>query len=330
MINIFIIDDSVLFRTKLTKELDKDDNIKVVGTANDVMIAQKKLKIIKDFPDIIILDIELPQIDGLTFLKESLSKSDMKVIVCTSHYEKYKDKAILYGADAILDKNRLTNDDSSILLETIHTVKNRLQNTKQRINSNNTISMKKATKIVAIGASTGGLEILETIIPLLPNKTPPILIVQHMGRDIIPTFIPKIKEKSKVQIKEAKHKDILEENTIYFAPFNKHLSIKKTQENNYTVIISDQEKVSYHKPSIDVLFNSIATEAASDAVAFILTGMGYDGVQGIKNIKQSGGKTFAQDEDSCKVFGMPKAAMESNMIDKVISPLDIPREILFS
>jgi len=330
MINIFIIDDSVLFRTKMTKDIELNENLKVIGTANDVDIAIKRLKIFKTLPDIIILDVEMPKVDGLTFLEEYLSQLDTNVIVCTSYYEKYKQKASRLGAFAVLDKQVIFNNNSTILISEINKLNhikkfNHTDSKTQKISKRNTLNN---SKVIAIGASTGGLNILENILLSLPSEIPPILIVQHMGRDIIPTFIPKIEKHSNIKIKQAKHNDKIEKNTVYIAPFNKHLMVAKDTNGGIKIVISNGDKVSYHRPSIDLLFTSLAESVKQNAAAFILTGMGYDGVNGIKAIKQNGGKTFAQDEQSSQVFGMPKAAIESKVIDRIISDKDIVFEIL--
>ena len=319
MLNIFIIDDSVLFRTKLTKEIESIDGLKVIGTANDPQIAQKRFKLLTNMPDVVILDMELPVMDGLTYLKEGLSKLDTKVIVCTSSYDKYQKEAIKAGAIEVVDKDNL----SQTLVKTLKELsdKNITKAVRSHVNS------KFSSKIIAIGASTGGLSALTTIFQNLPNITPPILIVQHMGRDITHTFIPKLNELSKIEVKEAQDGEIIQPNTAYFAQFNKHLSIERISTNKYKIIISDSQKVAYHKPSINILFNSLAQEAKSNAMAFILTGMGNDGVEGIKAVKTNGGQTFAQDEHSCIVFGMPQAAIETKCVDKVLSPKDIAIEI---
>ncbi len=330
MVDIFIIDDSVLFRTKMTKAIEQYTKYKVVGTANDVMIAQKKINILDGFPAIIILDVELPKIDGLTFLKDFLSAMECKVIVCTSYYSKYKTKAFSLGAYDVIDKNLIKDKNVDILIDTL----NKLNTKDNRKISNYTDKFllkskynKNSNHIIAIGSSTGGLEVLDTILQSLPNTAPPILIVQHMGRDINGTFIPKMLKKSNIHIQEAIHDEPVKNGTVYIAPFNSHLSIKKKYDNKYYIVIQNTEKISYHRPSIDVLFNSFAIYVKSNAMAFILTGMGYDGVDGIKNIKQAGGKTFAQDEKSCTVFGMSKVAIESNMIDQVLTPQDIVKVI---
>jgi chemotaxis protein methyltransferase CheR len=182
---------------------------------------------------------------------------------------------------------------------------------------------KTTEKVIAIGSSMGGLSVIEDMIYLLPENIPPILIVQHMSRDIVPSLISKLSARAKVKIKEAKDDESIEQGCIYFAPYNRHLSIKKISKGMYKTILKDGGKVSNHKPSIDVLFESFALEVRSHAQAFILTGMGNDGVEGIKKIKASGGKTYAQDEESCEVFGMSKLAIQEGVIDKVISSSEI-------
>ncbi|MEA3315508.1 MAG: CheB methylesterase domain-containing protein [Campylobacterota bacterium] len=187
------------------------------------------------------------------------------------------------------------------------------------------------SKIIVIGLSTGGLDVLENFIPKLPsNKIPPILIVQHSSRDLSKTFIPKLIEKSNIDIKVAKNNEIIKENTIYFPPFNNHLLIKEVENDSYKIIITSNNLHTFHKPSIDILFSSIAEEVKQNSIAFILTGMGNDGVKGISNIKKNGGKTFAQNELSSKVFGMPKSAIKLGIIDKIIDIDEIVREVISS
>ena len=317
MLNIFIIDDSVLFRTKLTKEIESNTSLNVLGTANDADIAQKRLRLLKTPPDVIVLDVELPKVDGITYLKDELSKLDSKVIVCSSFATKYKEQAYKAGAYKVIDKSKITQE----------LVPAMIQLTKTKSNTTTFLHKNTTSTIVAIGASTGGLEVLDTILTSLPAKTPPILIVQHSSRDIAHTFLPKLQQKCKITIKEAKHGEIIEPNTAYFAPYDKHLLIKKEQRNRYKIIIDSNNKDSYYKPSINMLFNSMAQEVQRNSTAFILTGMGNDGVEGIKNIKKTGGKTFAQDEQSCVVFGMPKVAINENSIDMVLTPKEIATQI---
>ena len=321
MKDIFIIDDSVLFRTKITKEIEDKTEFKVIGTANDTQIATKKLKLLKTAPDIILLDVELPGMDGLTYLKELLEvhKIKSKVVVCTSYWAKYKDKAIQNGAFKVVDKENYKE---------IFTLLDNLYNKPTISQSHFNLSSKQTkNKLIAIGASTGGLEILSEILQPLPSTISPIVVVQHLSRDILYTFLPKIQEKCKVKLKVAHHGVKLEDGCVYFAPYNKHLKVKKVGLNDYEIVLDDSNDT-FHKPSIDILFHSIAKEVKHNAVAFILTGMGNDGVEGIKAIKDAGGKTYAQDKDSCVVFGMPKAAIESKKIDDILTPMQIVDKII--
>ena len=190
-------------------------------------------------------------------------------------------------------------------------------------------TFKKVTdRVVAIGSSMGGLSVLEDILSKLEQNSPPILIVQHMSRDILPSVIEKLSSKCKVRLKEAEDQETIEQGCVYFAPYNKHLKIKKISKGVYKTLLDDAEKIANHKPSIDVLFKSFAVEVKRDAHAFILTGMGVDGVDGMKDLKASGAKTYAQDEQSSEIFGMAKVAIEAGYIDKVIASSEIPKYIL--
>jgi two-component system chemotaxis response regulator CheB len=191
------------------------------------------------------------------------------------------------------------------------------------------MTFKKVTnKVVAIGSSMGGLSVLEDILSKLEQNSPPVLIVQHMSRDILPSVIEKLSLKCKVRLKEAEDQETIEQGCVYFAPYNKHLKIKKISRGVYKTLLDDAEKISNHKPSIDVLFKSFALEVKRDAHVFILTGMGVDGVDGMKHLKASGAKTYAQDEQSSEIFGMAKVAIEAGYIDKVIASNEIPKYIL--
>lgn len=183
---------------------------------------------------------------------------------------------------------------------------------------------KKTTqKIVAFGSSMGGLTVIENILPKLKDNCPPILVTQHLSRDLLHSIITKLLKRCSVDLKIAQHNEQLEQGCVYFAPFDKHLKIRKISSGIYKTILSDESKVANHKPSINVLFNSLATESGVHSIAFILTGMGNDGVKGIENIKKAGGKTYAQDEESCEVFGMAKIAIDQGYIDMIVTPEQI-------
>lgn len=363
-INIFLIDDSVVFRQSFIKYIEAFPKINIIGTANDAVMGEKKLKISTLKPDVIILDIEMPKIDGIDFLKQIMHDDPMRVIVCSSYIESkphLRQQALAAGALKVIQKPTFKDDDllSKELIEAIRSVaKMPISNNKhlsfgsysnntsrqayntsvnhptkasfeQKSYLTNHIDIKQQSsqmisKIVAIGSSTGGAAVVEKIISLLPNKIPPILIVQHMAPDILSSFVKRINTNSKFEIKIASNNEKILPNTIYFAPGDKHLKIKKLSLSEYHTILTDGEKVSHHKPSVDVLFESFAAEIGNKTVAFILTGMGFDGAQGMKHIKQKGGRTFAQNEKSCVVYGMPKEAVNLGAVDKEISPEDIP------
>ncbi|MEA3289790.1 MAG: CheR family methyltransferase [Campylobacterota bacterium] len=186
---------------------------------------------------------------------------------------------------------------------------------------------KTTQKIIAFGSSMGGLTVIENILPQLKEDCPPILITQHLSRDLLHSIIAKLLKKCVVELKIARDDEQLELGHVYFAPFDKHLKIKKISSGIYKTVLSDEQKIANHKPSIDVLFNSLATDAKMHAIAFILTGMGNDGVKGIENIKKAGGKTYAQDEESCEIFGMAKLAIDRGYIDMVVKPDQIVEKI---
>jgi len=318
-IRVFIVDDSMMHIKSIVKILNTEDRIKVIGYAQGVEESKYKLSNMVEYPDVILLDIEMPDVDGLTYLKNDLSKTSAKVLVCTAYSDKYINKAKEYGASGLVDKLVIKSNHTDVLIDAIISIYK-----KKRKNVDSLIQSFPSGRIVAIGSSTGGLKVIEDILLKLPPLTPPILIVQHMASDKIISFINRIKNKCHVKLKVVTTKDSIEQNTVYFAPFDKHIKIKKIAHKKYIVYTSDEDRVNGHKPSVSVLFNSMANEVGMDAMAFILTGMGNDGVDGIKNIKNKGGKTYAQDEASCTVYGMPKEAVKIGAINRVVKPEMIP------
>jgi len=318
-IKVFIIDDSMMYIKNIMKVLKTEPKIEVIDYAKSVKEAKEKLKNIANYPDVILLDIEMPEVNGLTYLKEELALSPAKVLICTAYSDKYINKAKEYGASGLIDKLVLKTHHEEVLIEAIISIYK-----KKRKSNNSLIQSFPSNRIVAIGSSTGGLRVIENILIKLPPLTPPIIIVQHMANDKINSFIDRIKNNCQIKLKVVNNQENVEQNTAYFAPFDKHIKIKKIAHGKYILFASDEEKVNSHKPSISVLFNSIAKEVGMNAMAFILTGMGIDGVDGIKHIKERGGKTYAQDEQSCVVYGMPKEAVKIGAIDRVIKPEMIP------
>ena len=339
MIKVFIIDDALLIRVTIRKILKSCNEIEVIGEAQNPVDAFEIFKT-TGLPDVFILDIEMPKMDGLTFLKQMQKQKQIPTIICSSYVTAGSSKAIdslRFGACDIILKPKvgLHNSIEDITDEFITKIKAASKSnnftTKSNENSSLTKSMKplRATnKVVAIGVSTGGVQTLEKIfIDLMPNHSP-ILVVQHMPAGFTSTFASSLNLVCKNSIvKEAKEGDDIVSGQILIAPGDNHLEIVSNGLLKYKVTLKDYPKVSSHKPSVDVLFTSFAKEVKQNSVAFILTGMGRDGASGLKKIKDVGGKTYGQDEKSSVVYGMPKIAFEIGGVSRQISLDKIASEI---
>jgi two-component system chemotaxis response regulator CheB len=328
MIKVFIIDDSMLIRNMVKKLLKDQKDISIIGEAPnpvDAMVEFKKVGL----PDVFILDIEMPKMDGLSFLKKLQSQRPIPTIIFATMVSHKSDKAIeamaLGACDVIVKpQNILESDNSELTNELVTKIKaaassksiNHITIKEQEHNCD----CEKSNKIIVIGASTGGVQTIESIMTHLKANHPPIVITQHMPQGFTSSFAHRLDKVCKNStVKEAKNADLLECGMVVIAPGNLHLEIKKINNFQYQTQLKDYPKVSSHKPSVDVLFTSAAKEAKSHAVAFILTGMGKDGAQGIKKIKEAGGKTYGQDEQSCIVYGMPKVAFEIGGVEKQVT-----------
>lgn len=338
MIKVFIIDDSLLVRTSIKQILRHSDNIQVIGEAENPVDAYSEFKH-TGLPDVFILDIEMPKMDGLTFLKKIQEQKPIPTIICSSLVTAGSSKAIdslRFGACDIILKPKvgLHNSIDDITDEFIskieaaaksHTFsyKPLASTNKQRSPIQHTQQkqrIQQTNKIIAIGISTGGVQTLEKIfLDLLPNHAP-IVVVQHMPAGFTASFAKSLnKECKNSQIAEARENDQLLPGQILIAPGDKHLEVIHEEALTYKVCLKDFPKVSGHKPSVDVLFTSMAKVVKQNSIAFILTGMGKDGVQGLKKIKDAGGKTYGQDEQSSVVYGMPKIAYECGAVDTQLS-----------
>lgn len=321
MIKVFLIDDSMFVRNTIVKILKNISDIEVIAEASNPIDAMKEFKNC-GIPDVIILDLEMPKMDGISFLKKMRNERSIPTLILASLNSKESKKALKalsLGAREILLKPTalvdFSNDEfRNDLINSIKKVaKYPIEN---KANTQNTSS----NKVIAIGASTGGVQTLEEILSNLEASHPPIVITQHMPKGFTTSFanrLNKICQNSKVQ--EAKSNIIMEDGDIFIAPGDYHLEIEKTNNNKYITVLKDYQKVSNHKPSVDVLFKSLAKQAKKDAIAFILTGMGKDGALGIKKVKEAGGKTYGEDEKSSIVYGMPKVAFELGGLDKQVT-----------
>ncbi len=345
-IRVLIVDDSAVVRQTLKEVLSSDPEIEVIATAGDPFVAAERIS--EQVPDVITLDIEMPRMDGLSFLKKIMSQHPIPVVICSSlagEGTQSAFKALEYGAVEIVTKPRLGTkqflEDSRITLcESVkaaastrlrilcpsHTVEPKL--TADAILSPATHAMVETTeKVVVIGASTGGTEALKTVLEALPADTPGIVIVQHMPELFTRAFAARLDGLCNITVKEAETNDTVIRGRALIAPGNHHMLLKRSGA-RYFVEIKDGPLVCRHRPSVDVLFRSAARYAGQNAVGVILTGMGDDGARGMLEMKQAGALTFAQDEATCVVFGMPKEAIKLNGVDKVLPLTSIAGSIL--
>jgi two-component system, chemotaxis family, protein-glutamate methylesterase/glutaminase len=332
MIKVLIVDDSAVVRSIYKQLLERDPLIRVIGTANDPYIAVQKIQ--REKPDVITLDIHMPRMDGFTFLKKIMTQAPMPVIVVSSYTSQHAEnvlKALEAGAVDVMPKPDLSSiaqvDEYS--RELIDKVKGAVHArvTTQQTQIDRSASMNRSRQLkfnsrslIAIGASTGGTEALAHILRELPATMPPILVVQHMPEKFTASFAQRLNSICDLQVKEAVHGDKLQSGTVYIAPGGKHMTIDH-KEGRLTTCISDGDPVNRHKPSVNVLFNSIAQFKCTESRGIILTGMGDDGATGLLAIHQQGGYTIAQDEETSVVFGMPFKAIRTGGVSAVL-PID--------
>jgi two-component system chemotaxis response regulator CheB len=337
-IKVLIVDDSAVVRNIFTNELSYDPEIEVVGTAPDPYVARDR--IVKLKPDVITLDIEMPRMDGLTFLRKLMKYYPIPTIVVSSLTSKGGDlalEALDEGAVEVMCKPGATytvGDMALTLTEKIKAAaKVNLEDTVQKnisadSNSKKKLSLAKTTnKVVAIGASTGGTQAIQSILKSMPVNAPGIVIVQHMPARFTKSFADRLDTICDIQVKEAEDSDRIIPGRAIIAPGNMHMLLKRSGS-TYYVEIKNGPLVKRQRPAVEVLFNSVAKYAGNNAIGVILTGMGSDGSSGLLKMKESGAQTLAQDEKSSVVFGMPREAIKLGAANKIVSLDDMPREIL--
>ena len=338
-IKVLIVDDSALVRNSLSQILSSDPEIEVIGTALDPIIAVQKIK--KEIPDVITLDIEMPRMDGLTFLKKLMSQKPIPVVICSSLTHEGSDtaiKALELGAVEILTKPQLGKkrffEESKIkICDVVKSAsmvkvkqKQKFIDVKPKLTADAMLArpkksnvIQKTEKVILIGSSTGGTEALRDLLINFPGDSPGTIIVQHMPEFFTNSFANRLNEFCEVDVKEAEHGDHVRNGLVLIAPGNKHTLVKRNSE-SYFVEVKEGPLVSRHRPSVDVLFRSAARYAGPNAVGIILTGMGDDGAKGMLELKETGAYTIAQDEKSCIIYGMPKEAVKlGGVVD--ITPL---------
>ena len=342
-IKVMVVDDSAVVRQVVTGLLEADSDIEVMCAVADPLLAMVRMK--SQWPDVIVLDIEMPRMDGITFLKKIMSERPTPVVICSTLTERGTQTglaALAAGAAAIITKPKLglkqfLNDSSDDLISAVkaaaHANVKRLVAT-QRLTAdailpavdNHGAMLQTTERIVAIGTSTGGTQALEEVLTALPRVSPGMVIVQHMPEKFTAAFATRLDGLCQIAVKEAQNNDRVIPGQALIAPGGKHMLLRRTGA-QYFVDIIDGPLVSRHRPSVDVLFRSVAKCAGANALGVIMTGMGDDGAAGLLEMRQAGAQTVAQDEASCVVYGMPKEAVKRGAVQKTIPLNAIAREI---
>ena len=347
-IKVLIVDDSAVVRQTLEEILSSDPAIEVMATASDPFIAADKIK--KEAPDVITLDVEMPRMDGLTFLHKIMTQHPLPVVMCSSLTEKGCEtalKALEYGAVDIITKPRMgagkfLNESKIRICDAVKAagrarVTSICANRKKAVGKltadaviappTGRAMISTTEKIVAVGASTGGTEALRIFLEAFSQDCPGIVIVQHMPEHFTTAFAKRLNGICRIEVKEATNGESVLRGQALIAPGNRHLMLKRSGA-RYHVEVKEGPLVCRHRPSVDVLFRSAARYAGKNAVGVILTGMGDDGARGMLEMKEAGAATVAQDEKSCIVFGMPNEAIKRNAVDKVLPLEAIAKEVL--
>lgn len=337
---VLIVDDSSIVRQVLTRELSRQPGIQVVGSAPDPFVARDM--IVQHKPDVVTLDIEMPRMDGLTFLRKLMKYHPIPVIVVSSLAAKGTEMAIACLEAGAIDVVPKPNESYSIgdvatRLADIIRFATRVQLGARRAAAPSatsrhalpgSVALAETThKVVALGASTGGTEALRSVLTALPKQCPGIVMTQHMPEGFTASFAQRLDELCEIDVKEAADGDWVVPGKALLAPGNRHLKLDRDGA-RYVVRVVDGPKVSRHKPSVDVLFDSVARVAGKNALAVIMTGMGSDGATGMLTMHKAGATTIAQDEASCIVFGMPKEAIKLGGAQYILPLDDIPANIV--
>jgi len=329
-IRVLVVDDSATARAIITEILSKEPDIEVIATATDAYVARDKIVALK--PDVITLDVEMPRMDGVTFLRKMMAHVPTPTIMVSSLTKKGAQvtlDALDAGAIDFVAKPHSYIHDARDEIEKELVEKVRMASHTKVTKKEPKVAAQKAHvralaetthKVIAIGSSTGGTEALRKLLMQMPRNSPGIIIVQHMPGSFTGAFASRLNAQCEIEVKEAKNQDRIRVGQALLAPGDFHMVVRRSG-GTYYVEIGEGKKVSGHKPSVDVLFNSVAKNVGANAVGIILTGMGSDGAKGMKHMKQSGAKNIAQDEKSCVVFGMPKVAIELGGVDEVL-PLE--------
>ncbi len=338
MIRLLIVDDSALVRKFLTIELSKYSDIEVVGSAVDPYVARDK--IVRLRPDVVTLDLEMPRMNGLAFLVKLMKYYPLPVVVVSSLTPKNSEAAIRaleLGAVEVICKPGSAYRTPEISHQLIHAIRvaasARITKQQGTLETSATGSvthpfhLQTTHKVLAIGASTGGTQAIESVLRSLPATSPGTLIVQHMPEQFTTTFAQRLNQICQMEVREARDNDHVVPGVALLAPGNRHMVLQPSGA-HYLVRIKNGPAVNHQRPSVDVLFQSVARSAGSNAIGVLLTGMGADGAKGLLEMHEKGAYTLAQDEQTCVVFGMPKEAISLGAVNDVIPIQHIPQAIV--
>jgi two-component system, chemotaxis family, protein-glutamate methylesterase/glutaminase len=346
-IKVLVVDDSSVVRQTMTEVLSSDPDIQVIGTAADPYVAVEHIA--RQVPDVITLDVEMPRMDGLTFLQKLMNQHPIPVVIVSSLGVKGSETAwhaLEFGAVEVIAKPRMGTkqflEESRILIcdAVKSAARARIRKHPPKMQSSPKLNadailqitpgkaMAETTeKVIAVGASTGGTEAIQVFLQSLPQDAPGVIVVQHMPENFTRSFSERLNALCNITVKEAEDGDSVIRGRALIAPGNKHLLLKRSGA-RYLVEVKDGPLVSRHRPSVDVLFRSAARYAGRNSVGVIMTGMGDDGAHGMKEMKETGAYTIAQDEATCVVFGMPHEAIKLGGVDKVLPLQSISAEAL--
>jgi two-component system chemotaxis response regulator CheB len=339
-IHVLIVDDSAVVRQVLSEALSHDPAIRVLGAVADPVFALERMK--KQWPDVIVTDVEMPRMDGMTFVRKIMSERPTPIVVCSSLTEKGAEtsmQVLALGAVHVVTKPKIgvkaflagsADSLAGAIKAAAHAKLQRLPpastpaqapsklSADAVLTAAESVGMARTTeRIVAIGTSTGGTQALEVVLRALPRVSPGIVVVQHMPEKFTAAFAARLNGLSALEVREGKNNDRVLPGLVLIAPGGKHMLLRRNGA-RYHVEVRDGPAVNRHRPSVDVLFRSAAQAAGKNACGIIMTGMGDDGARGLREMHDAGARTIAQDEDSCVVYGMPKEAVKLGAVDDVM------------
>jgi len=350
-IDVMVVDDSAVVRKVVGAVLESAPGIRLLHAVADPLLAIERMK--QAWPDVIVLDVEMPRMDGITFLRKIMAERPTPVVICSTLTDKGAETtmaALAAGAVAIITKPKLglkdfLNDSADELVAAVRAASHaNVRRLAARVPpapvaakltadavlpaaSDARPLLRTTERVIAIGTSTGGTLALEEVLTQLPRVTPGIVIVQHMPEKFTAAFAGRLNGLCQIEVREARHGDRVLPGRALIAPGGKHMLLRRDGA-QYHVDVIDGPLVNRHRPSVDVLFRSVAKHAGANALGIIMTGMGDDGAAGLLEMRKAGARTVAQDEDSCVVYGMPKEAVRRGGVEKSVPLKSLDREIL--